>query len=43
MNAKQVQYPQLKFKGFADPWEKRRLGEVADIVGGIPSTNNDEY
>ncbi len=27
MNAKQAKYPQLRFKGFTDPWEKRRLGE----------------
>lgn len=25
-------------------WEQRKLGELADIVGGgTPSTNNDEY
>ncbi|MDV2565578.1 restriction endonuclease subunit S [Levilactobacillus brevis] len=37
-------FPQLRFSGFADAWEQRKLGELADIVGGgTPSTNNDEY
>ena len=33
--------PALRFKGFTDPWEQRKLGDGADIVGGgTPSTNN---
>lgn len=33
--------PEIRFKGFTDPWEQRKLGDVADIVGGgTPSTNN---
>ncbi len=37
-------YPELRFKGFTDPWEQRKLGELADIVGGgTPSTSNSEY
>lgn len=33
-----------RFKGFTDPWEQRKLGEVANIVGGgTPSTSNPEY
>ncbi|MEE6667752.1 restriction endonuclease subunit S [Pediococcus acidilactici] len=44
MKDNQAKYPQLRFKGFTDPWEQRKLGELADIVGGgTPSTNNDEY
>ena len=36
--------PAIRFKGFTDPWEQRKLGEVADIVGGgTPSTENPEY
>ncbi|WP_439001885.1 restriction endonuclease subunit S [Pediococcus damnosus] len=36
--------PQLRFKGFTDPWVQRKLGEVADIIGGgTPSTNVSEY
>ena len=37
-------YPEIRFKGFTDPWEQRELGEIADIVGGgTPSTSNSEY
>lgn len=36
--------PALRFKGFTDEWEQRKLGEVAEIVGGgTPSTNISEY
>ena len=36
--------PELRFKGFTDPWEQRKLGEIADIVGGgTPSTTNLNY
>ncbi|WP_210382469.1 restriction endonuclease subunit S, partial [Aerococcus sp. HMSC10H05] len=29
---------------FTDDWEQRKLGEIADIVGGgTPNTNNDSY
>ena len=36
--------PEIRFAGFADPWEQRKLGEAATIVGGgTPSTNNDAY
>ena len=36
--------PELRFPGFTDPWEQRKLGDVATIVGGgTPSTNNDAY
>ena len=26
--------PEIRFKGFTDPWEQRKLGEVAEINGG---------
>ena len=36
--------PEIRFAGFTDPWEQRKLGEAATIVGGgTPSTNNDAY
>ncbi|HCR67883.1 MAG TPA: restriction endonuclease subunit S [Erysipelotrichaceae bacterium] len=36
--------PSIRFKGFTDPWEQRKLGDIADIVGGgTPSTNNADY
>ena len=36
--------PEIRFAGFADPWEQRKLGELADIVGGgTPDTNNEKY
>jgi len=36
--------PKLRFKGFTDAWEQRKLGDVADIVGGgTPSTAISEY
>ncbi len=36
--------PKIRFSGFTDDWEQRKLGEVADIVGGgTPSTSKDEY
>ena len=37
-------YPKRRFAGFTDPWEQRKLGEMADIIGGgTPSTSNSEY
>ncbi len=36
--------PELRFEGFADDWEERKLGELSNIVGGgTPSTSNSEY
>ena len=36
--------PVLRFKGFTDEWEQRKLGDVAEIVGGgTPSTNISKY
>ncbi|MBT1163894.1 restriction endonuclease subunit S [Bifidobacterium felsineum] len=36
--------PSIRFAGFTDPWEQRKLGELADIVGGgTPDTNNADY
>ena len=36
--------PEIRFSGFTDDWEQRKLGKMADIVGGgTPSTSNDDY
>nr|WP_011114717.1 restriction endonuclease subunit S [Lactobacillus delbrueckii]CAD15744.1 putative Type I restriction hsdS subunit [Lactobacillus delbrueckii subsp. lactis] len=34
MNDTQAKYPQLRFKGFADPWEQCKLKNKAEIVRG---------
>jgi type I restriction enzyme S subunit len=31
MKDNQTKYPQLRFKGFTDPWEERKLGEIVAI------------
>ena len=37
-------FPEIRFAGFTDPWEQRKLGDIADIVGGgTPSTGNQSY
>ena len=36
--------PEMRFEGFTEPWEQRKLGELADIVGGgTPSTGVSDY
>lgn len=36
--------PELRFKGFTDAWEQRKLGDVIDsFSGGTPSANNASY
>ena len=37
--------PEVRFKGFTDDWEQRKLGDVSKvhIGGGTPSTKNKEY
>ncbi|NEW81746.1 MAG: restriction endonuclease subunit S [Mariniphaga sp.] len=36
--------PEIRFKGFTEAWEEKKLGEVVDIVGGgTPSTSIPEY
>ncbi|WP_436645640.1 restriction endonuclease subunit S [Lactiplantibacillus plantarum] len=34
MKDNQAKYPQLRFKGFTDPWEKQKLGELATFSKG---------
>ncbi len=36
--------PEIRFKGFTEVWEKKKLGQIGDIVGGgTPSTSNKEF
>ena len=36
--------PEIRFSGFTGAWEQRKLGDIADIVGGgTPSTGNQSY
>ena len=39
------QFPEIRFKGFTDPWEQRKLGEVVSKTygGGTPATSNESY
>ncbi|MCT3591204.1 restriction endonuclease subunit S [Levilactobacillus brevis] len=40
MNDNQTKYPQLRFKGFTDPWEKRKLGDIlSERNDQMPETN----
>lgn len=39
-----TQMPSIRFCGFHNAWEQRKLGEIAEIVGGgTPSTSIPEY
>ncbi len=36
--------PEIRFSGFTEAWEQRKLGDIADIVGGgTPSTSISEF
>ena len=37
--------PEIRFKGFSDAWEQRKLGELSEKTfgGGTPNTSNNEY
>jgi type I restriction enzyme S subunit len=36
--------PAIRFKGYTEAWEQRKLSGIADIVGGgTPSTSNPDY
>ncbi|QHM32504.1 restriction endonuclease subunit S [Lactiplantibacillus plantarum] len=45
MKDNQAKYPQLRFKGFTDPWEERKLGEVTEKIGSgkTPKGGNSIY
>ena len=36
--------PEIRFAGFTDPWEQRKLGDIAQIIGGgTPNTGIEDY
>ena len=39
MKDKQAKYPQLRFKGFTDPWEQRKLTDISEKVTEKNSDN----
>ncbi|MBQ8608567.1 MAG: restriction endonuclease subunit S [Campylobacter sp.] len=43
--SKLAQIPQIRFSGFTDPWERCKLGEVAENTygGGTPQTSVDSF
>ena len=42
--AKGEKVPRIRFKGFTGDWEQRKLGDIAEIIGGgTPDTNNKDY
>ena len=42
--AKNNKMPAIRFSGYTDAWEQRKLGDIATITGGgTPSTNISEY
>lgn len=38
-------FPEIRFKGFTEAWEQRKLGELSEKTfgGGTPNTSNNEY
>ncbi|RRG06478.1 MAG: restriction endonuclease subunit S [Lactobacillus sp.] len=41
MNAKQAKYPQLRFPGFTDAWEQRKLGDILKEFTTKSKTENE--
>ena len=42
--AKGEKVSRIRFKGFTSDWEQRKLGDIAEIIGGgTPDTNNKDY
>ena len=36
-------YPEIRFKGFTDPWEQRKLGEVGETYTGLSGKSKDDF
>ena len=43
MNAKQAKYPQLRFNGFTDPWEQRKLGKIGKTFTGLSGKTKEDF
>ena len=42
--AENILKPQIRFKGFTEAWERRKVGDISSVVGGgTPNTNNPKY
>ena len=39
--AEQAKVPEIRFAGFTDPWEQRKLGEVAHFINGRAYSQNE--
>ena len=36
-------YPKIRFKGFTDPWEQRKLGEMGQTYTGLSGKTKDDF
>jgi len=43
MKDNQAKYPQLRFKGFTDPWEQRKLGEMGYTFTGLSGKTKEDF
>ena len=44
MMAENKNIPEIRFAGFTDPWEQRKLADIGEVVtGSTPSTQHPEY
>lgn len=43
MSANQTKYPQLRFKGFIDPWEQRKLGKMGYTFTGLSGKTKEDF
>ncbi|EEN81840.1 type I restriction modification DNA specificity domain protein [Lacticaseibacillus rhamnosus LMS2-1] len=43
MSANQTKYPQLRFKGFTDSWEQRKLGKMGYTFTGLSGKTKEDF
>ena len=41
--AEKTNVPEIRFAGFTDPWEQRKLGELIDVATGMSVNSTDEH